>query len=457
MRIAEDAQLTVAVIRSKGEIELADRFRSAASRLPGGPEMARLRSDAFGRIAAAGLPHRRVEDWKYTDLRAKMTDAHPPALEEAGRLDEKALAAGLGRALSRLAAVTYVFVNGRLASWDSGPLHADNPNLEITTLGKELGGKGKGQSEALAERLGRPGGPSYAGLDLNLAFVTDGAIVTIPDGAKLPTPLHLVYLSDLSEPRSIATRSLIRLGRGASATIIESHVGSGAAARQTSHVTEIEVGAGAAVEHVKVLAEGSGSQHLGTATVRLAAKSQYRGFQHSEGPALARNQLFVTFQGEDASVQVSGTFLASGHEHIDTTLVIDHAVPRCTSRELFKGVLAGDARGVFQGKVIVRPDAQKTDGKQTTQALLLSETAEFMSKPELEIHADDVVCGHGSTSTELNDDHLFYLRARGIPQEAARAMLIEAFIGEAIDQVGHEALREALRERARAWLDKGGW
>ena len=143
-------------------------------------------------------------------------------------------------------------------------------------------------------------------------------------------------------------------------------------------------------------------------------------------------------------MDISGAFLGRGTEHIDTTLVVDHAVPGCESRELFKGVLADRARGVFQGKVIVRPDAQKTDGKQMAQVLMLSEDAEFDSKPELEIHADDVVCGHGSTAAEIDADLMFYLRARGIPSDVARAMLIESFIGEAIDKVEDEALRDAL-------------
>jgi Fe-S cluster assembly protein SufD len=156
--------------------------------------------------------------------------------------------------------------------------------------------------------------------------------------------------------------------------------------------------------------------------------------------------------GEGARLDVSGAFLGRGSEHTDTTLVIDHAVPGCESRELFKGVLADRAHGVFQGKVIVRPNAQKSDGKQMAQALMLSEEAEFDCKPELEIHADDVVCGHGSTAAELDADHLFYLRARGIPLEEARALLIESFIGEAIDKVEHEAARDAFAAIAKARL-----
>src|SRR5690606_8282641 len=151
------------------------------------------------------------------------------------------------------------------------------------------------------------------------------------------------------------------------------------------------------------------------------------------------NQIFVTFKGEGSKLDCSGAFLAANSEHIDTTLVVDHAVPRCESRELYKGVLDGRGRGIFQGKVIVRPGAQKTDGKQMAQALMLSPHAEFDSKPELEIYADDVICGHGSTSAEIDPEHIFYFRSRGIPEPEARALLIEAFVGEAIEKVEDEA------------------
>jgi Fe-S cluster assembly protein SufD len=162
--------------------------------------------------------------------------------------------------------------------------------------------------------------------------------------------------------------------------------------------------------------------------------------------------VFAAFRGEDAKLDISGSFLGRGTEHIDSTLVVDHAVPRCESRELFKGVLADKAHGVFQGKVIVRPDAQKSDGKQMAQVLMLSEDAEFDSKPELEIHADDVVCGHGSTAAEIDEDSLFYMRARGIPLAEARALLIESFIVEAIEKVEDEHVRGALAGIARRRL-----
>ena len=203
---------------------------------------------------------------------------------------------------------------------------------------------------------------------------------------------------------------------------------------------------------MKCTLESGGGVHLSNWLVDLGADADYRGFHFTAGTALARNQISVLFTGTGGKIDLSGAFLARGNEHIDTTLVVDHAVPQCTSRELFKGVLDGHARGVFQGKVIVRPDAQKTDGKQMAQVLMLSPDTEFDSKPELEIYADDVVCGHGSTSADIDEDLLFYCQSRGIPEAQARALLIESFVGEALEKVEREDVRDALTELARTWL-----
>jgi Fe-S cluster assembly protein SufD len=203
---------------------------------------------------------------------------------------------------------------------------------------------------------------------------------------------------------------------------------------------------------VKCTLDRGEATHLANWLVDIGAGADYRGFQLTSGTGLARNQLAVTFKGEGANLDLSGAFLARGSEHVDTALLVDHAVPACTSRELFKGVLEDEAQGVFQGKVIVRPGAQKSDGKQMAQVLLLSPNAEFDSKPELEIYADDVVCGHGSTSADLDEDLLFYCRSRGIPEAEARALLIESFVGEALAKVEREDVRDALTLLARDWL-----
>jgi Fe-S cluster assembly protein SufD len=293
-------------------------------------------------------------------------------------------------------------------------------------------------------------------LALNTAYVTDGAVVAIAGGAKLAKPLLIVSVRSSAEPLLVTTRNVVSIGEGAEATLIEAFVALPGAAidGQQNAATELEVGAGARVTHVKCTLETARATHLANWLVDIGARADYRGFQFTAGAALARNQLGVVFKGKDARLDLSGVFLARKTQHVDTTLVVDHAVPCCTSRELFKGVLEDRGRGVFQGKVIVRPDAQKTDGKQMAQVLMLSPDAEFDSKPELEIFADDVVCGHGSTSADLDEELLFYCRSRGIPREEARALLIESFVGEALHKVERADVREALEVLARDWLNE---
>ena len=217
-------------------------------------------------------------------------------------------------------------------------------------------------------------------------------------------------------------------------------------------LTDVTVADGATLDHVCCTGTGVSAAHLSTIVAKVGADAVYRVFQLTASTGLVRNGLNVTLAGTGSKLDVSGAFLARGREHVDTTLVVDHVVRDCESRELFKGVLDGRARGVFQGKIIVQPGADGTDGKQMAKALMLSEDAEFDSKPELEIFADDVACGHGATCAELDPELMFYCRSRGIPETEARALLIEAFIGEAIDKVGDEAVRSALLAVAQSWL-----
>jgi Fe-S cluster assembly protein SufD len=292
---------------------------------------------------------------------------------------------------------------------------------------------------------------------LNLAFMSDGAVVGIHGGSS-GRPLLIVQARTSAAAHHVAGRNLVHVHEGAEVVLVEAHVTLGAARGKPlgSFVTDVSVGEKAHVTHVQCLGSGtaSGETHLSRWNVRLAKDARYRGFHLTSDVALARNEVNVLFEGRGARLDMSGCFLGRDSEHIDETLVIDHAVPGCESRELFKGVLEGRARGIFQGKVIVRQDAQKTDGKQMAQALMLSPDAEFDSKPELEIYADDVVCGHGSTAAELDTDLLFYMRARGIPLDQARAMLIESFVGETFDKIENEAVREAVSAVAVGWLHR---
>ena len=428
--------MTVAVPRTKAEQAYSERFEAVAAKLPGGRAVAEARKAAIGAFAGLGFPHRRIEEWKYTDLRSAIKEALPPAIADATPVTVSELESAL-EGLAALDAHRVVFVNGT---------HRPDLSTTNTEKGLEIGPLAFALGRSAGDAPARPSVPGHeAVIALNTAFVTDGTLVRVGKGASLTKPVLLVFVRAGREPRLVTTRNSLKIGDGARATIIEAHVTlPGAGSGQANTLSEIAVGDSAEVLHVKCTLEGTGMSHVANALATLGAKTRYRVFHLTAGTGLVRNTMQVIFKGEGAKLDISGCFLGRDSEHIDTTLVVDHAVPGCESRELFKGVLAGRARGVFQGKVIVRPDAQKTDGKQMAQVLMLSDDAEFDSKPELEIYADDVVCGHGSTAAELDSDMLFYLRARGIPLEEARRMLIESFVGEALDKIEDEHLREAL-------------
>jgi Fe-S cluster assembly protein SufD len=219
---------------------------------------------------------------------------------------------------------------------------------------------------------------------------------------------------------------------------------------------EVVIGDKAHVDHVKIIGEGANALHVSTLMARIGAHARFNDFTFTTGGAVVRNQLFLRFDGEDTVAGIRGATLLKGRQHVDTTIVADHVAVGCQSRELFKSVLDDESRGVFQGKIIVRPGAQKTDARMMTRALLLSENAEADNKPELEIFADDVQCGHGATSGALDQNLLFYLKARGIPHEEAEALLIQSFVGEAVEGIEHAGLREVLMEAVAAWLKARG-
>jgi Fe-S cluster assembly protein SufD len=430
--------MTVALTRTKAEQAFPEMFEAVAARLPGDAAVAEARKAAIGTFVGLGLPHRRLEEWKYTDLRSVLKEALPPALGDATPVTRRDLDAAL-EGLAGLDAHRAVFVNG---IYRPDLSDAEAEGLEVASLASALQRPDRAIGEGLTLASALDQEPVTA---LNTAFMTDGAVVRIADKAKLAKPVLLVFVRAGSAPQLVTVRNVLRVGAGAQAIIVEAHVAlPGVTGGQTNVLTRIEVGEGAGVLHGKLTLEGTGATHLASWQATLGADAVYRVFQLTTGTGLVRNHLAPTFAGEGGKLDFAGCFLGRDAEHIDTTMVIDHAVPGCTSRELMKGVLAGRARGVFQGKVIVRPGAQKTDGKQMAQALMLSEEAEFDSKPELEIFADDVVCGHGSTAGQLDDDLLFYLRSRGVPLAQARALLIESFVGEAFDKIEDERLREAL-------------
>jgi Fe-S cluster assembly protein SufD len=430
--------------KTRAETALAASFTAVRRSLPGAGAIAALREDAFARFERLGLPHRRVEEWKYTDLRALMRDAKPLAGVPDAAAKARAASAGAALAAS-IEARRIVLVDGVLVP-ELSDLAGLEAGLSISSMSALLAEP----DPELVARIAKVVPTDDIAVALNTAFMGDGAVIRVAPGAALARPIQLVFVNSGGEDAAVFARSLAVIGKGARAMLVESHEGAGD--YQVNSVLELEVGDEAHVDHIKITGEGAGAIHVSSMMAAVGARSRFNEFLFTTGAGIVRNQLFVRFSGEGSIAHICGANLLRGRQHADTTLVADHAVPNCTSREVFKSVLDGEARGIFQGKIVVRPHAQKTDAKMATHALLLSETAEADNKPELEIFADDVQCGHGATSGDLDEDLLFYLKARGIPPKEAEALLIQAFVGEAVEGIEHAGLRDALMDQVVAWL-----
>lgn len=370
------------------------------------------------------LPHRRMEEWRWTDLRARLSKPYPTQNITAADKDVARLIAS--SPFAKLIKHRIVFVNGSLD-------------------------QARSNFEGLIFELGAP--PSAVDdpvIHLNTAI--DPAGLTLRFEASMDVPVEIIHVATMGATRAMAIRNRIEVGEGASATIIETFVGEGDYVMNS--VTEIVLGESARLDRVKLELESSSATHLSFIDVTLGKTATLNEFTLTAGAGLNRQNGNYLFDGENANAFIAGAYLLNGKQHADTRLIMDHKVPHCTSREMFKCVMDDNARGIFQGKVIVRKHAQKTDGKQSSHALLLSENAEFDAKPELEIYADDVVCGHGATAGDINHDHLFYLKSRGIPQAEAKSLLIAAFVGEAFDAIVNDAMREAMVDFAERWLQR---
>lgn len=401
-----------------------------------------LRAAGLEAFQTHGLPGRRTEAWKYTAVGALKTapfEAAPQVSLDRAPLD-KAL---------EIDAHRIVLVNGRLVPGLSD--QGAPEGVEILSLADVL----RDAPDSVKGDLGRlmpvDGHPFAA---LNTAVLADGLILRIKRGAVVDTPLHIVQIAAAGElPAVFHPRLLVQMGDGAMATLVESHVGMGGAATFSNGVTELSVGADASLTHAILQNEERDAVHIAAIQARLGQKALYDGFRLAFGGKLSRADLRVAFTGPNAEARLNGAYAAGQDQHMDTTGFVDHAVPCCRSENVYKGVLDGTGRGVFQGKIHVARAAQQTDGQQLHKALLLSRTAEIDTKPELEIYADDVKCAHGAAAGALDDSALFYLMARGIAPDEARALLIEGFLDDVIDGVPNEALREAMLKRVHAWLE----
>jgi len=432
-------------LKTAAESALAASFATAKGALPGGMAVAALREEAFHRFERAGLPSRRVEDWKYTDLRAAMRDALPLAAVPGATA--KARMAGAGTLVAELEARRIVFVDGAFVA-ELSDLADLEPGLTIGSMAAALAAG----DPLIAAHLGKVAPSDDVAVALNTAFMGDGALIAIAAGATLSRPIHLVFGNWGERPAAVFPRSLIVVDEGARAMVVESHEGAAESADQVNAVLELVVGDQAHVDHVKLTGAGAGAVHVWTMMARVGARARFNAFLFTTGAAVVRNQMFVRFEGEDTVAAMRGATLLRGTQHADVTLFAEHAAPACTSREMFKSVLDDSGHAVFQGKIIVRRRAQKTDARMATHALLLTDNAEADNKPELEIYADDVQCGHGATAGALDQDLLFYLKARGIPDKEAETLLIQAFVGEVVEGIEHAGLRDALMDQVTAWL-----
>ncbi|WP_257170789.1 Fe-S cluster assembly protein SufD [Bradyrhizobium sp. SRS-191] len=437
--------MNVALVKNDSGPAASSAFAAAQGRLPGAGKVAEIRREAFAAFERTGLPHRRIEEWKYTDLRALVREVLPLAGAPEAAALAKAKAAIASVAIE--GAAKLVLVDGVVAT-DLSDLAALPAGVTVRTLRAVLDEQSnEARGDLLLTKASDPM------LSLNAALATDGVVVTVADGAQLSAPLHLIHVATAAKAARYS-RSHVKVGQGARATLVETSVAAdGAAAYQANDTAVIWVGDGAQLSHIRLMRDAADAVNISSELFTVGAKSKLSLFNMTSGGAVSRLQAFFTLAGEASELIVNGVNLLRDKQHGDMTLVVDHAVPGCTSRENFRAVLDDRAHSVFQGRIIVRQDAQQTDGKMMTRALLLSDEAEADSKPELEIFADDVSCGHGATAGALDDSLLFYLRARGLPEKQAQALLIQAFVGEAIEAIEDDGLRERVIAAAQDWLE----
>jgi Fe-S cluster assembly protein SufD len=402
------------------------RYAALRDRLPGDLAIRDAAAEAF---RAAGLPGRRDEAWKYTDLRLVASAAFDEPISVA---DDSALLASV----PGIDAPRIVFVDGRY-----------RPELSSPPTGFDV------DSFADAPDFGTLARPDREPLvALNTMLATDGAVLSVPEGFDGGTVQLVSIATKATRPIAFHLRHAIRLARGARLTLLEIAVGEGS--YFSNPVTEVHVAPHAVLTHIRLQDESRTAFHLSTLYAEIAENGTYDSFALNIGARVARTEVHGRLAGPHSFTHLNGAQLLAGQQHADFTTVVRHDAPHGTSRQTVKNVLAGRSRGVFQGRIEVARAAQKTDGYQMNQALLLSPDAEIDCKPELEIFADDVKCSHGATVGELDAEQLFYLRSRGIPDPAAREILVRAFLAEALDAVVHGAARALLESSVEAWWER---
>jgi Fe-S cluster assembly protein SufD len=419
-----------------------ERFAAESASRSGEPGwLEAARKAAIARFAELGFPTRRLEEWKYTNPAPIARVAWGAA--ERAELPADALAdLGIG------GDPALVFVNGRFAP--SLSARGADPAITLASFG-ELLGSDPAALEALLAHDPIFGDRAFAALAR--AFATDGAYVRIPRDQVAERPIWLIFASvPGATPAACHPRFAVVAETGSRAAIHEVHVGLGSGPQLDAALGEIQAGANAHLRHVKLLIDGAGATHLAHTALRVARDASLRSTLVSLGAAVARHDVVATLDGPGAECSLDGLYVAGDGQHVDNLTTVDHREPHGSSRELFKGILDGKSRGVFSGKVIVRPAAQKSDAQQKNENLLLSRQAEVTSKPQLEIEADDVKCSHGSTIGQLDADAVFYLRSRGLSESDAAALLTRGFAAQVLEPIEDAGFRERIEARVLAKL-----
>jgi Fe-S cluster assembly protein SufD len=403
-----------------------------------------LRDRAAARFAALGFPTVREEEWRFTNVAPLASTEFAAAPAGAAISEDELTRFHYAEDGFRIA-----IVNGRF-SRELSRLQGLPTGVRVMSLAAAV----EERTDVVQRYLGQLaefGDRAFAALNTSLA--ADGAYVYIPDGVVLEQPLQIAFVAaGDGTPFMVNVRALIVAGDRSQARLVENYIGAASGVYFTNAVTEVVAGENAVVDHYKVQHESEQAFHIAAMFVHAARSATVSSHSFSLGGRLVRNEVVTVLDGEGAECTLNGLYLADGERLVDNHTTIDHAKPHCPSHEVYKGILGGKARAVFNGKIIVRPDAQKTDAKQTNRALLLSDEASINTKPQLEIFADDVKCTHGAAIGQIDEDALFYLRARGLTYFEARDLLIHAFAGQIIDGVKIEPLRRALESDLFAQL-----
>jgi Fe-S cluster assembly protein SufD len=405
---------------------------------------------ALARFAELGFPTIHDEDWRFTSVAPIARTPFVPARTGRMETDPRALAAFTfgGPEGARL-----VFVNGRYAPGLSSSPRSLPAGLKVMSLAHAL---------TAARDLVEPHLARYADVQqdafaaLNTAFLEDGAFVHIPRGVVLEEPIHCLYVAtEAGAPAITHPRNLILAGDDSQAAVVEDYVALTDEVYFSNAVTELVVGQNGVVGHYLIERENPQAYNVSTLRIQQGRSSNVASHSVLVGGALVRNNIHPVLAGEGAECLINGLFMATGRQHMDNYMKVEHAAPHCDSRQFYHGILDGQSRGVFHGRIVVHKGAQKTDAKQTNRNLLLSEEAQIDTKPQLEIYADDVKCTHGATIGQIDEEAVFYLRSRGIALEAARALLLFAFAGESLQRMKVEPIRRHLEALVTAWLPQG--